>query len=86
LLISSRAFLQNTDAFLDDEAEARRMNAHLNAAQTHANSVTDNFWSDQSKAKPLYVLQNQISQAGALAEMCRAALAIVHQVMFPLND
>jgi hypothetical protein len=32
------------------------------------------------------VLQYQISQARALAETCRAALATIHQVMFPLND
>jgi hypothetical protein len=32
------------------------------------------------------VLQDRISQARALAETCRAAFAIVHQVMFPLND
>jgi hypothetical protein len=32
------------------------------------------------------VLQDRISQAGALAETCRSALTIVHQVMFPLND
>jgi hypothetical protein len=31
-------------------------------------------------------LQDQISQAGELAETSRAALALVHQAMFPLND
>jgi hypothetical protein len=36
-------FLLNADACLDDEAEARHVNAHLRAAQTHANSITDNF-------------------------------------------
>jgi hypothetical protein len=34
----------------------------------------------------LTVLQDQISQAGALAETIHAALALLHQVMFPLND
>jgi hypothetical protein len=34
----------------------------------------------------LIILQDWISQAGALAETSRAALAIVHQAMFPLND
>jgi hypothetical protein len=34
----------------------------------------------------LTVLQHRISQAGALAETSRAALALVHQAMFPLND
>jgi hypothetical protein len=47
--------------------------------------IADNFWADRSKAEILTVLQDRISQAGALAEMCRAALAIVHHVMFPLN-
>jgi hypothetical protein len=62
------------------------VNAHMNAARTHANSVADNFWADRSKAEALTVLQDQISQAGALAETCCSALAVVHQVMFPLND
>jgi hypothetical protein len=85
LLISS---LLNTDACLDAEAEAeaRRVNAHLCATQTHANSIADNFLADRSKAEKLTVLQDRISQARALAETCRAALAIVHQAMFPLND
>jgi hypothetical protein len=34
----------------------------------------------------LAVLQDQISQAGELAETTRPALALVHQAMFPLND
>jgi hypothetical protein len=34
----------------------------------------------------LTVLQDWVSQAGELAETSRAALALVHQVMFPLND
>jgi hypothetical protein len=42
--------------------------------------------SDRYKAEKLIVLQDPISQAGALAETCRVALAIVHQAMFPLND
>jgi hypothetical protein len=83
LLITS---LLNTYACLDNEAKAHRVNAHLRAAQTHANSITDNFCADRSKAEKLTVLQDQISQAGVLAETCRAALAIVYQVMFPLND
>jgi hypothetical protein len=32
------------------------------------------------------VLQDQISQASSLAESSRASLALVHQVMFPLNN
>jgi hypothetical protein len=34
------------DACLDDKAEACQVNVHLSAAQTHANSVADNFWAD----------------------------------------
>jgi hypothetical protein len=34
----------------------------------------------------LTVLQDRVSQAGELAETSRAALALVHQAMFPLND
>jgi hypothetical protein len=59
---------------------------HLLAAQTHANSVADNFWADRSKAMKLTLLQDRIAQAGVLAKTSRSALALVHQAMFPLND
>jgi hypothetical protein len=62
------------------------MNAHLCAAQTHANSIADNFWVDRSKALKLTLLQDRIAQAGALAKMSRSALALVHDAMFPLNN
>jgi hypothetical protein len=32
------------------------------------------------------MLQDRVSQASSLAESSRAALALVHQVMFPLNN
>jgi hypothetical protein len=79
-------FSLKADACLDGEAEARRVNAHLRSVQTHANSIADNFWADRSKAEKLTIRQVRISQPGALAEMSRAALAIVHKAMFPLND
>jgi hypothetical protein len=62
------------------------VNAHLVAAQTHANSVADNFWADRSKAMKLTLLQDRIAQARVLTETSRSALALVHQVMFPLNN
>jgi hypothetical protein len=62
------------------------MNAHLRAAQTHANSITDSFWADRSKALKLTILHDRIAQAGVLAEMSRSALTLVHEVMFPLNN
>jgi hypothetical protein len=74
------------DVCIDSEAEARRVNAHLRAAQTHANSIADNFWADRLKAMKLTVLQDRIAQAGVLAKMSRAALARVHEAMFPLNN
>jgi hypothetical protein len=40
LLIAS---LWKAYACLDDKAKARWANTHLSAAQTHANSVADNF-------------------------------------------
>jgi hypothetical protein len=48
----------SADACLDSEAKARRVNAHLRAAHTHANSVADSFWADRSKAMKLIVLQD----------------------------
>jgi hypothetical protein len=62
------------------------MNSYVVAAQTHANSVADNFWADRSKAMKLTLLQDRIAQAGVLSKMSRSALALVHQVMFPLNN
>jgi hypothetical protein len=62
------------------------MNAHLRAARSHANSIADNFWADRSKAMNLTILQDRISQAGALAETSHAALVLMHKAMFPLND
>jgi hypothetical protein len=62
------------------------VNAHLCAAQTHANSIADNFWADRSKALKLTLLQDRIAQGGALAETSRSALALVHEAMFPLKN
>jgi hypothetical protein len=62
------------------------MNAHLRAAQSHANSIADNFWADRSKAMKLTILQDRVAQDGVLAETSRAALALVHEAMFPLNN
>jgi hypothetical protein len=62
------------------------VNAHLLAAQTHANSVADNFWVDRSKAMKLILHQDRIAQAGVLAETSQSALALVHEAMFPLNN
>jgi hypothetical protein len=62
------------------------MNAHLHAAQTHANSIADNFWADRSKAMKLTLLQDRIAQASVLAEMSHSALVLVHEAMFPLNN
>jgi hypothetical protein len=78
--------LSIADACIDSQAEARRVDVHLWVAQSHANSVADNFWSNRSKAMKPTVLQDRISHAGELAETSRAALALVHQAMFPLND
>jgi hypothetical protein len=79
-------FSFTVDVCLDSEAEARRINAHLRAAQTHANLIADNFWADRLKAIKLTILQDRVAQAGALAETSRAALALVHEAMLPLND
>jgi hypothetical protein len=74
------------DVCLDSAAEARRVNTHLRAAQSHAKSIADNFWADGSKAMKLTILQDRVAQAGVLAETSRTALALVHEAMFPLNN
>jgi hypothetical protein len=76
----------SADVCLDSAAEARCVNAHLLAAQTHANSIPDNFWADRSKAMKLTLLQDRITQAGVLAETSCSALALVHKAMFPLSN
>jgi hypothetical protein len=78
--------LVSADVCLDSEAEARRINAHLRVAHTHANSIADSFWADRSKAMKLTVLQDQVAQDGILAKTSRTALARVHEMMFPLNN
>jgi hypothetical protein len=62
------------------------MNAHLCAAQTHANSIADSFWADRLKALKLTILQDRIAQAGVLVKTSRSALTLVHEAMFPLNN
>jgi hypothetical protein len=86
MLVICDTFPIPADVCLDSEAEARRVNAHLRAAQTHANSIADNFWANRSKAMKLTVLQDWIAQAGVLAKTSHAALALVHEAMFPLNN
>jgi hypothetical protein len=78
--------LLSADVCLDGAAKARCVNAHLLAAQTHANSIADNFWANRSKAMKLTLLQDRIAQARVLAEMSHSALALVHEAMFPLNN
>jgi hypothetical protein len=86
MLITCDTFPIPADACLDSKAEARRINAHLRAAQMHANSIANNFWADRSKVMKLTILQDRIAQAGVLAETSRATLALVHEAMFPLNN
>jgi hypothetical protein len=86
LLIVCDFLPSSADVCLDSKAEAQCMNTHLHAAQTHANSIADNFWANQSKAMKLTILQDRVAQARVLAEMSRAALALVHEAMFPLNN
>jgi hypothetical protein len=83
--VECNLLFSSADVCLDSAAEARRVNAHFLAAQTQANSIADNFWADRSKAMKLTLLQDRVAQAGVLAETSRGALALVHQVMFPLN-
>jgi hypothetical protein len=84
--VKCNLLLSTTDVCLDSATKARRVNAHLLAVQTHANSIADNFWADQSKAMKLTLLQDRIAQARVLAETSRSTLALVHEAMFPLNN
>jgi hypothetical protein len=84
--IECNLLLSSADVCLDSEAESRRVNTHLRAAQTHANSVADSFWAYRLKALKLTILQDRITQAGVMAETSRSALALVHDAMFSLNN
>jgi hypothetical protein len=84
--IECNLLLSYADVCVDSVDEARRVNAHLLAAQTHANSIVDNFWADRSKAMKPTLLQDRIAQAGIMAETSQIALALVHDAMFPLNN
>jgi hypothetical protein len=84
--VEHNLLLSSVDVCLDSAAEARHVNAHLLAAQTHANSIADNFWADRSKAMKLTLLQDRIAQAEVLAETSRSTLALVHEAMFPSNN
>jgi hypothetical protein len=74
------------DACFDKVSKDRRVDVHLRSAWSFVNSIVDNFWANSMKARKLTVLQDWIAQASSLAESSRDALAVVHQVMFPLND
>jgi hypothetical protein len=84
--IECNLLISCADVCVNSAAEARCVSAHLLAAQTHANSIADNFWIDRSKAMKLTLLQDRIAQAGVMAETSRSALALVHDAMFPLNN
>jgi hypothetical protein len=61
------------------------VSARLRAAAGHADPAADVLWSDSNKGDVLALLQDRVAQAGKFLESCRAALALVHQVIFPLN-
>jgi hypothetical protein len=84
--VECNVLLSSVDICLDSEAEAQRVNTHLYAAQTHANSVADSFWADRSKALKLMILQDRITEARVMAETSQSALALVHDAMFLLNN
>ena len=43
------------------------------------------LWSDPAKREAVTLLQDRIRQVEDLVERCRGALALLHDVMFPLN-
>ena len=49
-------------------------------------SCTHVFWSDRARGRVLATLQDRVWRAGILMEVCRAALARVHQALFPPNE
>jgi hypothetical protein len=57
----------------------------LRAAAGHADPAADILWSDSNKGAVLALLQDRVAQAGKFLESCRAALALVYKVIFPLN-
>jgi hypothetical protein len=70
----------------DQRAEASLVTARLNAAGPHDSAVAETFWVDRTKAYALALVQDRAAHVGDFFESYQAALALVHKVMFPLND
>ena len=60
------------------------MNARVNAL-TDLSQPHEVFWSDKSKAAVLVQFQDCVEQVCVFFEKCRASLAMVYKMMFPLN-
>jgi hypothetical protein len=63
--------------------EGRRVIATLKAAAEHAEKGS--FWESMDNARALALLQDRVGQVTTYLESCRAAFALIHRVMFPLN-
>jgi hypothetical protein len=70
----------------DPRTEASRVTICLNAAGPHDNVVAKILWADRMKAYTLALLQDRVAQVGDFFDSCQAVLALIHKVMFPLND
>ena len=57
--------------------------ATVRVATEHADRGS--FWESMDRARALALLQDRVGQVTTYLESCRAAFALVHRVMFPLN-
>jgi len=57
--------------------------AAVRFASEHADRGS--FWESMDRARSLALLQDRVAQVTTYLESCRAAFALIHRVMFPLN-
>jgi len=74
-----------TGTRIDPREDAQCVRNRLNTLCDVASRVAPSFWSDRSKGYVLGLLQDRVEQVSEFIESCRSALALVHDVLFPLN-
>jgi hypothetical protein len=69
----------------DPSEEAHRVSAFVESLQTSLSSDRATFFADGDKGRVLAILLDRVQRIENFVESCRAAVALVHWVIFPLN-
>jgi hypothetical protein len=70
---------------MDPSEEARRVSAFVESLQTSLSFDGATFFADRDKGRVLALLLDRVQRVENFVESCRAAVALVHRVIFPLN-